>query len=153
VTILKEQLGLDEAFNYKEEIDINSTLQRYFPDGIDIYFDNVRGEMLEAAISNMNLHGRVAICEVISEYTGVGRRAAPDMLNIIFKRLTIKGFVAMDYISLYHEFVSRTIDLIRTGKMHVLEDVSIALESVPPAFVGLFRGYNVGKTIVQVCDN
>ncbi|GKE54818.1 NADP(+)-dependent 2-alkenal reductase-like protein [Tanacetum coccineum] len=109
--------------------------------------------MLEAAISNMNLHGRVAICGVISQYTGVGRRAAPDMLNIIFKRLTMKGFLVMDYMSLYDEFVCTTIDLIRTGKMHVLEDVSIGLKSLPSAFVGLFRGYNVGKTIVQVCDD
>ncbi|PWA87123.1 alcohol dehydrogenase superfamily, zinc-type [Artemisia annua] len=98
----------------------------------------------------MNLYGRVSICGVISEYTGVGKPGAPDMLNVIHKRVTIKGFLAMDYMSLFPEFVSTTIDLIRTGKLHVLEDVSFGLESVPSAFVGLFRGYNVGKRIVQV---
>nr|GEZ01754.1 hypothetical protein [Tanacetum cinerariifolium] len=110
--------------------------KRYFPDGIDIYFDNVGGEMLEAAVSNMNLHGRVAVCGVISEYTNTEKRAAPDMLNVIYKRITIQGFLVADYLSLFPEFLSTTIDHIRTGKMHVVEDVSTGLESVPSAFVG-----------------
>ncbi|PWA87125.1 alcohol dehydrogenase superfamily, zinc-type [Artemisia annua] len=112
----------------------------YFPDGIDVYFDNVGGEMLEAAVSNMNLHERVAVCGVISEYTNTEKHAAPDMLNVI-----LYGLVSR--ISLYNH-----IDHIRTGKMHVLEDVSIGLESVPSAFVGLYSGYNVGKKIEKVAD-
>ncbi|GJZ08060.1 NADP(+)-dependent 2-alkenal reductase-like protein [Tanacetum coccineum] len=152
VNLLKEKLGFDEAFNYKEETDLNSTLQKYFPEGIDIYFDNVGGEMLEAAVSNMNLHGRVAVCGVISEYTNTEKRAAPDMLNVIYKRITIQGFLAGDYLSLFPEFLSTTIDHIRTGKMHVLEDVSIGVECVPSAFVGLYSGYNVGKKIVKLAD-
>ncbi|PWA60835.1 alcohol dehydrogenase superfamily, zinc-type [Artemisia annua] len=91
VKLLKEKLGFDEAFNYKEESDLNSTLQKYFPDGIDIYFDNVGGEMLVAAVPNMNLHGRVAVCGVISEYTNTEKRAAPDMLNGIKHELARKG--------------------------------------------------------------
>jgi len=152
VKLLKEKLGFDEAFNYREETDLNLTLQRYFPDGIDIYFDNVGGEMLEATILNMNLHGRVAVCGVISEYTNAEKRASPDMLNVIYKRITIRGFLSGDHMSLFPEFVSTIIDHLRTGKMHVLEDVSVGLESVPSAFVGLFRGDNVGKRIVQVSD-
>lgn len=176
--MLKEKLGFDEAFNYKEETDLNSTLERYgeleitklscftvldllteiyfcyyfryFPEGIDIYFDNVGAEMLEAAVANMNLHGRVAVCGVISEYTDAKKRAAPDMLNVIYKRITIQGFLSGDYFNLFPEFVSTTIDHLRTGKMHVLEDISVGLETVPSAFVGLFRGYNIGKKIVQV---
>ncbi|XP_024960796.1 2-alkenal reductase (NADP(+)-dependent)-like [Cynara cardunculus var. scolymus] len=153
VKLLKEKLGFDEAFNYKEETDLNLALQRYFPEGIDIYFDNVGAGMLEAAILNMNLKGRVAVCGVISEYTDTGKRAAPDMLNIIYKRISIQGFLAGDYMSLFPEFASMTIDHVRTGKMHVLEDVSIGLETVPSAFVGLFHGYNVGKRIVQVSED
>ncbi|XP_057967226.1 2-alkenal reductase (NADP(+)-dependent)-like isoform X2 [Malania oleifera] len=79
VKLLKEKLGFDDAFNYKEENDLKSTLKRYFPDGIDVYFDNVGAEMLEAAIANMNNFGRVAACGVISEYTDAGRRAALNM--------------------------------------------------------------------------
>lgn len=152
VNMLKEKLGFDEAFNYKEETDLNSTLQKYFPDGIDVYFDNVGGEMLEAAVSNMNLRGRVAVCGVISEYTNTEKRAAPDMLNVIYKRITIQGFLSGDYFNLFPEFLSTTIDHIRTGKMHVLEDISIGLESVPSAFVGLYSGYNVGKKLVKIAD-
>ncbi|GJX89845.1 putative F-box/kelch-repeat protein-like protein [Tanacetum coccineum] len=121
-------------------------------EGIDVYFDNVGGEMLEAAVSNMNLHGRVAVCGVISEYTNTEKRAAPDMLNVIYKRITIQGFLAGDYLNLFPEFLSTTIDHIRTGKMHVLEDVSIGVECVPSAFVGLYSGYNVGKKIVKLAD-
>ncbi|KAI3709465.1 hypothetical protein L2E82_39227 [Cichorium intybus] len=153
VKLFKEKLGFDEAFNYNEEADLKSILKRYFPDGIDIYFDNVGAEMLEAAILNMNLDGRVAVCGVISQYTDNEKRARPIMLSVIYKRITLRGFLANDYLSLFPEFITTTVNLINTGKIHVLEDVSIGLESVPSAFVGLFRGNNVGKTVVQVSDN
>ncbi|KAF5812743.1 putative oxidoreductase [Helianthus annuus] len=153
VKLLKEKFGFDGAFNYKEETDLDSTLEKYFPDGIDIYFDNVGGVMLEAAISNMNSYGRVALCGVISEYTDVGKRATSNMLNVVYKRIMIQGFLGGDYMHLFPEFVSTTVDHLRAGKMLVLEDISIGLESVPSAFVGLFRGYNVGKKIVRVSND
>ncbi|CAK9182158.1 unnamed protein product [Ilex paraguariensis] len=150
VDMLKDKLGFDDAFNYREETDLNSALKRYFPDGIDIYFDNVGAEMLEAAVSNMNTFGRVAVCGVISEYTDSGKRAAPHMLDVVYKRITIQGFLAADHMAVYADFITTTTDHLRTGKMQALEDVSIGLESVPSAFAGLFRGDNVGKKIVQV---
>ncbi|KAL2533202.1 NADP-dependent alkenal double bond reductase P1 [Abeliophyllum distichum] len=152
VDLLKEELGFDDAFNYKEETDLNSALKRYFPDGIDIYFDNVGGEMLEAAVVNMNTFGRVAVCGVISEYIDNGKRAAPNMLDVVYKRITIEGFLANDYIKLYADFFSTTMEHLRTGKMKALTDISYGLESVPSAFIGLFRGDNVGKKIVQIAD-
>ncbi|XP_076919315.1 2-alkenal reductase (NADP(+)-dependent)-like [Bidens hawaiensis] len=153
VKLLKEKLGFDGAFNYKEETDLNSTLERYFPDGIDIYFDNAGGEMLEAAISNMNLYGRVALCGVISEYIDVEKHKTLNLLNVIYKRIMIQGFLSGDYMHLFPKFVSATVDHLRTGKMQVLEDISTGLESVPSAFVGLFHGYNVGKKIVRISDD
>lgn len=153
VKLLKEKLSFDEAFNYKEETDLNLALRRCFPNGIDIYFDNVGAEMLEAAISNMNLYGRVAVCGAISEYTDSGKHAKLDMLSVIYKRINIQGFITYDYMSLFPEFVSKTVDYIRMGKMHVLEDVSIGVESVPSAFVGVFHGNNVGKKIVKISDD
>nr|XP_043630844.1 2-alkenal reductase (NADP(+)-dependent)-like [Erigeron canadensis] len=152
VKLLKETLGFDEAFNYEEETDLHSTLERYFPDGIDIYFDNVGGEMLDAVISNMSLYGRIAVCGVISEYLDAGKRIAPDMLSVIYKRINIRGFLSVDYMNLLPEFVSTTVDHIQTGKIHVLEDVSSGVESIPSAFLGLFSGNNVGKRIVKVSD-
>ncbi|XP_047333045.1 NADPH-dependent oxidoreductase 2-alkenal reductase-like [Impatiens glandulifera] len=153
VELLKEKIGFDDAFNYKEEPDLNLALKRYFPDGIDIYFDNVGAEMLEAAVSNMNINGRVGVCGVISEYTDTNKRAAPNMLDIIYKRITIKGFLAADYMNVYADFISTTSDHIRSGKLHVLEDVSFGLDSLPAAFVGLFRGDNVGKKIVKISED
>ena len=125
---------------------------RYFPDGIDIYFDNVGAEMLEAAVANMNTFGRVAACGVISEYTDTGKRAMPSMLDVVYKRINIRGFLAVDLMSAYADFISTTVDHLRDGKIHVLEDISHGVESVPNAFMGLFRGDNVGKKIVQIAD-
>ncbi|XP_057797930.1 2-alkenal reductase (NADP(+)-dependent)-like [Salvia miltiorrhiza] len=150
VELLKEKLGFDDAFNYKEEIDLNSALKRYFPEGIDIYFDNVGGEMLEAAVANMSQFGRVAVCGAISEYTGSGKRAALEMLDVVYKRITIQGFLAADFLKCYTDFMKTTTEHLRTGKMHSLCDVSHGVDSVPHAFVGLFSGDNIGKKIVQI---
>ncbi|KAL3535855.1 hypothetical protein ACH5RR_004316 [Cinchona calisaya] len=153
VDLLKGKLGFDEAFNYKEEPDLKSPLKRYFPDGIDIYFDNVGGEMLEAAVENMNPFGRIAVCGVISEYTNKGRRAAPNMVDVLYKRIKIQGFLAADHVKGYKDFLSTTLEHLQVGKFHVLEDISHGVESIPSAFVGLFRGDNVGKKMVKVAGD
>ncbi|CAL9211234.1 unnamed protein product, partial [Musa hybrid cultivar] len=150
VDLLKEKLGFDDAFNYKEEPDLKSALRRYFPEGVDIYFDNVGSAMLDAAVANMNLFGRVALCGAISEYTDAGKRAALDMVDVIYKRITLRGFLALDHLNLYAGFISSTSDHLRHGRMRAVEDISTGLESVPSAFAGLFRGDNVGKKLVQL---
>ncbi|KAG6494844.1 hypothetical protein ZIOFF_042626 [Zingiber officinale] len=150
VDLLKGKLGFDDAFNYKEEADLKSALRRYFPEGIDIYFDNVGAAMLEAAVANMNSFGRVAMCGAISEYTNAGERAAPDLIDIIYKRITLRGFLVLDHLHLHEQFSAATSDHLRRGRMISLEDVSVGIESVPTAFVGLFRGDNVGKKLVRV---
>ncbi|KAF5817179.1 putative 2-alkenal reductase (NAD(P)(+)) [Helianthus annuus] len=151
VNFLKEKLGFDEAFNYKEETDLNSTLQRYFPDGIDIYFDNVGGEMLEAVVANMNAFGRIAACGVLSGYTNSKKHIALSMVDVVYKRIMIHGFLATDFTSNdFNDFMSVTKDYVRAGKLSVPEDISFGIETIPSAFVGLFRGDNVGKKIVQI---
>lgn len=152
VALLKDKLGFDDAFNYKEEPDLKAALQRFFPDGIDIYFDNVGAEMQEAAIANMNMFGRVAVCGVISQYTDAGKRAAPDMFAVVYKRIKIQGFLGVDNMNVYEDFMSKTCDYLRSGKIHSLEDISRGLESIPSAFVGIFKGSNVGKKIVQLTE-
>ncbi|XP_058074471.1 2-alkenal reductase (NADP(+)-dependent)-like [Magnolia sinica] len=153
VNVLKDKLGFDDAFNYKDEPDLKSALKRYFPGGIDIYFDNVGGEMLEAAVANMNAFGRVAACGVISEYIDTGRRAAPEMLDVVYKRITIQGFLVSDHMNIMADFISTTSDHLRSARIHVLEDISPGLDSAPAAFVGLFRGHNIGKKLVWISDN
>ncbi|GMH04514.1 hypothetical protein Nepgr_006354 [Nepenthes gracilis] len=106
VELLKEKLGFDDAFNYKEEFDLKSALRRCFPDGIDIYFDNVGGELLEAAVTNMNSNGRVAACGAIAEYINNRRRAALNLLDVISKRIAIQGFLTLDRIDMFSDFIS-----------------------------------------------
>ncbi|KAB2079638.1 hypothetical protein ES319_A05G018000v1 [Gossypium barbadense] len=152
VALLKEKLGFDDAFNYREETDLNSTLKRYFPNGIDIYFDNVGGEMQEVAVSNMNINGRIAVCGVISEYLDSEKRAAPSMIEVIYKRIKIQGFLAGDYLNIFGDFLSTTCDRLRTGKIQPLEDISDGVESIPSAFISLYRGQNIGKKIVKIAE-
>lgn len=109
--------------------------------------------MLEAAVANLNTFGRVAVCGVISEYTENERRPGPDMLEVIYKRITIQGFLAADHMHLFPEFISTISDHLHDGRMHALEDVSEGLESIPSAFAGLFRGDNIGKKLVRISDD
>ncbi|KAL5224473.1 hypothetical protein ABZP36_011112 [Zizania latifolia] len=150
VDLLKNELGFDDAFNYKEEPDMKSALKRYFPDGIDIYFDNVGGKTLEAALASMNTHGRVALCGAISEYTDAGHRASPDLLEVIYKRIAIRGFVIWEFLTRFSEFTGIISDWICQGKVQPIEDVSNGLESVPSAFTALFLGLNIGKKLVKL---
>ncbi|CAN4120763.1 unnamed protein product [Withania somnifera] len=152
VNFVKQTLGFDDAFNYKQETDLKSALKRRFPQGIDVYFDNVGGRMLEAAVANMNSFGRVALCGVISEYTNASTRAAPEMMDIVYKRITIKGFLAADLMTVYADFLSKTVEYHQDGKLKAIEDISQGVESIPSAFIGLFNGDNIGKKIVKVAD-
>jgi NADPH-dependent curcumin reductase CurA len=108
--------------------------------------------MLEAAVANMNPFGRVAACGTIAEYSEAAKRAAPNMIDVIYKRIKIQGFLAMDHMSLHSDFLSTTTEYIQNGKIKVQEDISIGVESIPLAFIGLFRGDNVGKKIVKIAD-
>ncbi|XP_050212019.1 2-alkenal reductase (NADP(+)-dependent)-like [Mercurialis annua] len=152
VALLKDKLGFDDAFNYKEQTDLKSTLKRYFPDGIDIYFDNVGSEMLEAAITNMNNFGRISACGAISEYTNMERKPTIDMIDIVYKRIKMQGFLMPDHLNLHSEFMSTTCVYIRNGKIQILEDVSNGVESIPSSFIGLFSGDNVGKKMVKLFE-
>ncbi|XP_062097944.1 2-alkenal reductase (NADP(+)-dependent)-like [Humulus lupulus] len=153
VALLKEKLGFDEAFNYKDEPNLKSTIKEYFPEGIDIYFDNVGDEMLEAAITNMKNFGRVVACGAISEYTNTNKPAALNMVEIIYKRIIIRGFLVTDFFYIYPDFLSFTVNHLRKDSLKTLEDISVGLESIPNAFLGLFHGANIGKKIVKLADD
>ncbi|KAF6164613.1 hypothetical protein GIB67_032841 [Kingdonia uniflora] len=125
VDLLKNKLGFDEAFNYNKEHDLDTTLKRYFPEGIDIYFENVGGKMLDAVLLNMRLNGRIA-------------------------RVHMQGFIVSDYYYLYPKFIESTLKYVKEGKFVYLEDLAEGLDSAPAALVGLFTGRNVGKQVVLV---
>ncbi|CBI23355.3 unnamed protein product, partial [Vitis vinifera] len=150
VDLLKNKLGFDEAFNYKEEPNLDAALKRYFPKGIDIFFDNVGGDMLDAALLNMRIHGRIAICGMVSQTSLSNPQGIHNMYALITKRITMKGFLQSDYLHLFPRFVEDVSCYYKQGKIVYIEDMNQALESAPAAFVGLFSGKNVGKQVICV---
>ncbi|KAL7611197.1 hypothetical protein Lser_V15G12492 [Lactuca serriola] len=154
VDLLKNKFGFDEAFNYKEEENLKATLKRYFPEGIDIYFDNVGGKMLDAVLPNMRLHGRIASCGMISQYNKLDQpEGVYNLQHVFFKRLKILGFTFYDFLHLYPKFYDLIFPLIREGKIKYLEDTTEGIENGPTALIGLFSGRNVGKQVVAVSHN
>nr|GEZ26047.1 2-alkenal reductase [Tanacetum cinerariifolium] len=152
VELLKNKLGFDEAFNYKEELDLEAALARYFPQGIDIYFDNVGGAMLDAALGNMRVQGRVAVCGMVSQNSRTSVQSFKNMFSLISKRITIKGFLQSDFSHLYPQFLEEITSNYKQGKIVYLENMNDGLESAPAAFVGLFSGSNVGKQVIRVAS-
>ncbi|KAG6393619.1 hypothetical protein SASPL_147863 [Salvia splendens] len=150
VDLLKNKFGFDEAFNYKEEQDYNAALKRYFPDGIDIYFENVGGKMLEAVLSNMRLYGRVAVCGMISQYNIEQHEGVHNLLYILTKRIRMEGYYVTDHYHIYPKYLEMVMPLIKEEKIAYVEDIVEGIESVPGAIVGLFSGRNVGKQVVVV---
>ncbi|CAN1834796.1 NADP-dependent alkenal double bond reductase P2 [Linum perenne] len=150
VDLLKNKFGFDEAFNYKEETDLDAALKRYFPNGIDIYFENVGGKTLDAVLLNMRPHGRIAACGMISQYNLEKPEGVHNLMTIVYKRVKIQGFVIFDYFARYAEFLGVVLPYIKEGKINYVEDVSEGLESGPKALLGLFSRRNVGKQVVAV---
>ncbi|CAN1748325.1 NADPH-dependent oxidoreductase 2-alkenal reductase [Linum perenne] len=150
VELLKNKFGFDEAFNYKEEDDLDAALKRYFPQGIDIYFENVGGKMLDAVLLNMRAHGRIAACGMISQYNLVEPEGVHNLMTVVYKRVRIQGFVVTDYFGRYAEFLGKMLPYIKEGKVAYVEDVAEGLENGPAALLGLFSGRNVGKQVVAV---
>ncbi|XP_057961933.1 2-alkenal reductase (NADP(+)-dependent) [Malania oleifera] len=150
VDLLKNKLGFDDAFNYKEEPDFCVALKRYFPQGIDIYFDNVGGAMLDAALLNMRVHGRIAICGMVSEQDLSEPKGIHNVFNLISKRIKMQGFLQSDYLHLFPRFVEDVTSYYKQGKIVYVEDLHEGLHSAPAAFVGLYSGKNVGKQLICV---
>lgn len=148
VDLLKNEFGFDDAFNYRQEHDYNATLKRYFPDGIDIYFENVGGKMLDAVLANMKLRGRIAVCGMISQYGLEQHNGVHNLISLVTKRIRMEGFLVFDYFHLYPKFLGTVLPLIKEGKITYVEDLAKGIESAPKALVGLFSGQNVGKQVV-----
>jgi NADPH-dependent curcumin reductase CurA len=152
---LLDQARIDYAFNYKElgenNNNISSELRKSCPDGIDIYFDNVGGEHLEAAIDNMKVFGRIVLCGMISQYNATSMPAGPSNLFLaITKRLKLQGFIVRDHYDILNEFYSNMSKWVSEGKIKWNETVFEGLENAPRAFLALFNGENTGKMLVKI---
>ena len=150
VMFLREECGFDVAFDYKvgpvlEQLNLEA------PDGIDVYFDNVGGEALEAALSTLRVHSRIIACGGISGYNDEKPRPGPsNLFNITTKRLTMKGLMVFDWLDRQAEFEQEVEGYFKAGKVKHKETVVKGIDQAVGAFLGLFRGQNVGKMVVEL---
>ncbi len=150
---LLETAGIDAAINYKKAGKLGVTLGKTCPEGIDIYFDNVGGAHLEAALFSMKPFGRIVLCGMISLYNATRMEPGPGNLALaIAKRLTLRGFIVSDFNDLREQFYADMSRWIAECKIHWKETVVEGIENAPGAMTGLFRGDNFGKMLVKVGD-
>lgn len=150
VKMLTEELGFDAAFNYKDG-NIYAQLKQAMPDGIDVYFDNVGCDHLEAALSALRNHGRIIACGSISMYNEELPPPGPRNLPLFTsKRLTMKGFIVMDWFHQIPQFLKEVGAYWAQGKLKMKETVVEGIENAPQAFLDLLHGGNVGKMIVKL---
>lgn len=151
---LLDQARIDYAFNYKEvgEDNISSELKKFCPNGIDIYFDNVGGKHLEAALDNMKMFGKIVLCGMISQYNlPASQQSGPSNLSLaITNRLKIQGFIVRDHYHVLSEFYTSMSKWISQEKIKWQETVVEGLENAPKAFIALFKGEHIGKMLVKM---
>lgn len=150
VTLLKNKFGYDEVINYKTE-NIEEKLDKYCPNGIDCYYDNVGGTISDAVIVRFNRFARMALCGQISLYntteTPIGPRILPALLKM---SALVKGFIVRDYADKFPEAFNQLATWVQEGKLQYTETIVEGFDNIPKAFIGLFEGSNQGKMIVKI---
>jgi hypothetical protein len=150
VKYLKE-IGVDQAINYKTAGDLNAAVARAFPEGIDVYFENVGGAHLEAALNNMRQYGRIALCGMIDIYNATELMPGPRNLAMaIGLSLTLRGFIVSNHFDMQADFHRDMTRWAKEGKMKWRETIVDGVQNSPKAFIGLFKGENLGKMVVRV---
>jgi len=148
---LLNEARVDKAINYKTCGDLTTAVRAAFPQGIDVYFDNVGGSHLDAALANMRAQGRIAVCGMIAQYNATEPPPGPsNIIMVIPQRLTIRGFIVSDYGSLMPDFIRDMGGWAKAGKLKWKETILDGIENAPKAFIGLFKGDNMGKMLVRV---
>ena len=148
--MLKATFGFDEAINYKTTADISKAIKAACPKGVDVYFDNVGGEISDAVIKNINFHARIPLCGQISLYnsteTPMGPRLQPMLLT---RSVLMQGFIVSNYQEQFHEGIKMLTQWVKEGKLTFTETIEHGFENLPKALLGLFNGENTGKMIVE----
>jgi len=151
VAFLTDELGFDAAFNYKECESIARSVAEVCPEGIDVDFENVGGEIFEAVLWNMRDFGRVALCGMISNYNDEKLQPGPrGMTVIIGRRLRIQGFIVTDHVDVSGEYAAKVSGWLAEGKLQYRETIAQGIENAPAAFISMLKGGNTGKQIVAL---
>ncbi|KAG2225001.1 hypothetical protein INT45_000122 [Circinella minor] len=151
VEYLKE-IGFDDAFNYKNVDNLTKKLGEVCPKGIDIYFENVGGQMLEAVINNMNQFGRIVACGMISQYNREKPEGIHNLMQVVAKRLRIEGFIVGDSQELKEPFRKDMTQWLLDGKIKYKETIANGIDQTPQAMADVLHGKNFGKQVVKVAD-
>jgi len=150
IRFLQDECDFDVAFNYKNASNLKQ-LQETAPEGIDVYFDNVGGEALEAALAMLKERGRIAACGAISLYNTEKPQPGPsNLFLVVAKRLTMRGFIVSDWLDKLGDFQREAGELFVAGKLKHKETVVEGIENAADAFLGLFKGTNIGKMLVKL---
>lgn len=148
---LKQELGFDETINYKTTTDLKAAIKEACPDGVDVYFDNVGGEISDAVYLNLNNFSRIAICGQIAYYNSTsvptGMRVEPILLK---RKAMMKGFIVSDFAADFESAAEDLAKWVQEGKLQYQETITEGFENIPTAFLGLFSGQNTGKQLVKV---
>ncbi|WP_020605710.1 NADP-dependent oxidoreductase [Spirosoma spitsbergense] len=151
VDMLTESFGFDAVVNYKTSPNLKKSIAEACPDGVDVYFDNVGGEVSDAVIANINFHARIPLCGQIAFYnmteTPVGPRIQPMLLT---RSVLMQGFIVGNYSKRFNEGIQQLATWIQEGKLHYTETTLNGFDTLPEALLGLFSGQNTGKMIVEV---
>lgn len=150
VNWLKNELGVDEAFNYNKIDNLVLHLKSLSPEGYDLYFDNVGGEFLESVIFRMKNFGKIVICGRISQMNAASPHGLKNMAHVLVKRLTIKGFLIFDHFEDYCDFENDMKNWILNKKIKWKETIVEGIENAPSAFIDLLNGKNIGKMLVKI---
>jgi len=146
-----KELGFDEAIDYREAGDnLKAEIKKICSNGVDCFFDNVGGPVMDAVMMNLNVHARVAICGAISQYSGKHATGPRHNVIILSKSVLVKGFLARDYGDSLAEGVKQMKEWLDQGKIKVVETNMDGIENLPKALMNLFQGKNIGKQIVTV---
>lgn len=148
---IKKKFGFDGGINYEKAKDLQKAIAQACPDGVDVYFDNVGGEILDAALANMNKFGRVVNCGAISLYNKTEQPKGPrPEITLIKKSITMQGFTVRDYVKEFGPAQKQLAEWLEADKLSYMETVVEGFDNIPQAFMDLFEGKNKGKMIVKV---
>ena len=149
---LTDTARLDAAIDYKSE-DVRSRIGELCPDGVDVYFDNVGGSILEAALDHISIGARVVLCGGISGYNAEEPVPGPsNLMNLVLRRGRMEGFIIIDYAARFGEAIPVLLDWVQRGEIAYAEDVQHGLENAPTTLRRLFEGKNLGKQLLEVAE-
>lgn len=150
IKLLKNEFGFDEAINYKTTTDMTKAIAEVCPNGVDIYFDNVGGEISDAVIKNINFHARIPLCGQISLYNATEAQMGPRIQPMLLTRsVLMQGFIVGNFQDKFPEGVQHLAQWVKKGKLKTTETIEHGFEYLPKALLGLFKGDNTGKMIVE----